>query len=67
SALLQAAVAALASQGIRDIYIERHEQNPGSAGMMRKAGFVERSTFDDPQRRAGGSRRTTLCYLWVPH
>lgn len=66
SALLNATVAALASQGIHDIYIERHEENPGSAGMMRKAGFVERSTFDDPQRRAGGSRRTTLCYLLLP-
>lgn len=66
SSLLNAAVAALVEQGIHDIYIERHEENQGSAGMMRKAGFAERLTFDDPQRRASGSRRTTLCYLRVP-
>jgi L-amino acid N-acyltransferase YncA len=63
SRLLGEAVQGLAELGIRDIYIERHEENAGSAGMMRKAGFVEVETFADPQRRSVGSRRTTLCYL----
>lgn len=61
--LLRAAIAELAARGLPDIYIERHEQNPGSAGMMRKAGFRELETFADPQRRPNGSRRTTICYL----
>lgn len=61
--LLRAAITELAGRGLADIYIERHEENPGSAGMMRKAGFRELRTFDDPQRRPNGSRRTTLCYL----
>ncbi|WP_052081175.1 GNAT family N-acetyltransferase [Pseudomonas sp. ML96] len=63
SRLLGEAVQGLQALGIDDIYIERHEENAGSAGMMRKAGFVEVETFADPQRRAAGSRRTTLCYL----
>lgn len=60
--LLLAAVARLAALGAVDIYIERHEENLASAGMMRKAGFRELSTFDDPARRPNGSRRTTLCH-----
>lgn len=63
SRLLGEAVRGLHARGIRDIYIERHEENAGSAGMMRKAGFVEVATFADPERRGAGSRRTTLCYL----
>lgn len=63
--LLQAAMAQLAALGAVDIYIERHEENLGSAGMMRKAGFLEVMTFDDPARRPNGSRRTTLCH-WSP-
>ncbi|MBD9500659.1 GNAT family N-acetyltransferase [Pseudomonas sp. BGr12] len=61
--LLRAAIADLLARGLPDIYIERHEENPGSAGMMRKAGFDELETFADPQRRPNGSRRTTICYL----
>lgn len=52
-------------QGVGDVFIERHEENAGSAGMMRKAGFREVRTFNDPERRATGSRRTTLCHLRV--
>lgn len=63
SRLLGEAVQGLVGMGIHDIYIERHEENPGSAGMMRRAGFVELATFADPERRSSGSRRTTLCYL----
>lgn len=59
--LLQEAVARLGAQGHREVYIERHEENRASAGMMRKAGFVEVATHDDPQRRSFGSRRTTVC------
>lgn len=61
--LLRAAIADLVARDLPDIYIERHEENPGSAGMMRKAGFQELETFADPQRRPNGSRRTTICYL----
>lgn len=63
SRLLREAIQGLGELGIQDIYIERHEENAGSAGMMRKAGFVEVQTFLDLQRRGAGSRRTTLCYL----
>ncbi|WP_439889199.1 GNAT family N-acetyltransferase [Pseudomonas sp. MBLB4123] len=61
--LLKQAVEHLAGQGVADIYIDRHEQNAASAGMMRKAGFVELETFADPARRPNGSGRTTVCCL----
>ncbi|WP_137936720.1 GNAT family N-acetyltransferase [Chitinivorax sp. B] len=61
SRLLQLAVTTLQQQGLKTIFVERHEENLGSAGMMRKAGFVECDTFDDPARRPNGSRRTTVC------
>lgn len=63
SRLLKQVVAALAAQGVSDIYIDRHEENAASAGMMRKAGFVELETYADRQRRPNGSGRTTLCCL----
>lgn len=63
SRLLGKAVARLAELGVVDIYIDRHEENAASAGMMRKAGFVEIETYADPERRPNGSRRTTLCYF----
>lgn len=66
STLLRAAIEELGRQGFKEIYIERHEENQASAGMMRKAGFVEIDTFDDPERRSSGSRRTTVCRLIVP-
>ncbi|MBD9481836.1 GNAT family N-acetyltransferase [Pseudomonas sp. PDM14] len=62
SRLLREVLETLREQGVYDVYIERHEENLGSAGMMRKAGFNEVETFADPNRRATGSRRTTLCY-----
>jgi hypothetical protein len=52
-------------QGFVEVFIERHEENPGSAGMMSKAGFVEIDTCHDPARRALGSRRTTVCRLSI--
>jgi ribosomal protein S18 acetylase RimI-like enzyme len=63
SRLLQQAAMQLGEQGVSDIYIDRHEQNAASAGMMGKAGFVEVETYADPQRRPNGSGRTTLCCL----
>ena len=63
SRLLGEAVRRLAGQGVGDIYIDRHEENAASAGMMRKAGFLELETYADPQRRPHGSGRTTLCRL----
>lgn len=64
--LLRAAMSRLVALGAKDIYIERHEENAGSAGMMRKAGFREVLIFDDPSRRPNGSRRTTLCHWRAP-
>lgn len=66
SALLRQVVADIQAAGIVDIYIDRHEENAASAGMMRKAGFVEIATFADPERRPNGSRRTTLCRWQAP-
>ncbi|TWC28300.1 L-amino acid N-acyltransferase YncA [Pseudomonas sp. SJZ079] len=65
SRLLGEAVNCLVEQGVQDIYIDRHEENAASAGMMRKAGFVELDTFADPTRRPNGSGRTTLCCLRI--
>ena len=53
----------LAALGVREIYIDRHEENAASAGMMRKAGFEEVETFAEPARRPHGSGRTTVCRL----
>ena len=66
SRLLAEAVAQLGAEGFKEIYIERHEENLASAGMMRKAGFTEVASFDDPGRRSSGSRRTTVCRIVVP-
>jgi ribosomal protein S18 acetylase RimI-like enzyme len=60
SRLLEAAVARLQAMGLCEIYVERHEQNQGSAGMMRKAGFVVVDVYPDPQRRQTGSGRTAV-------
>lgn len=63
SRLLQEAIERLVATGAQDIYIDRHEENAASAGMMRKAGFTELLSYDDPERRNHGSRRSTLCCL----
>ena len=65
STLLEKAVARLGENGLVDIYIDRHEENAASAGMMRKAGFSELHTYADPERRPNGSRRTTVCYQMI--
>lgn len=59
--LLERAVQDLKARGMQEIYIDRHEENAASAGMMRKAGFVEIETFAEPARRPHGSGRTTVC------
>jgi ribosomal protein S18 acetylase RimI-like enzyme len=61
--LLGEAVQDLWRLGVHDIYIDRHEENAASAGMMRKAGFTELLTYADPARRPNGSGRSTLCCL----
>ena len=53
--------------GASSLVIDRHEQNASSAGMMRKAGFVELDCFVDPARRSSGSKKTTtLCLHLKP-
>ena len=61
--LLRAALDALKAQGLNAVYIDRHEENAASAGMMRKAGFTVIDTFDEPAKRPHGSRRTTVCRI----
>ncbi len=59
--LLERAVQGLQAQCLQEVYIDRHEENLASAGMMRRAGFEELETFAEPQRRLHGSGRTTVC------
>ena len=63
--LLREALAALSSMGVVAVFIDRHEENLASAGMMRSAGFVELETYADPRRRPYGSGRTTVCRFSV--
>lgn len=59
--LLREALAALSAMGAQAVFIDRHEENLASAGMMRRAGFVAIDTYDDPRRRPHGSGQTTVC------
>ena len=59
--LLREALAVLSTMGVDAVFIDRHEENLASAGMMRRAGFVELETYLDPRRRPHGSGRTTVC------
>ena len=59
--LLKEALASLATMGVQMVFIDRHEENRASAGMMRRAGFVEVETYPDPRRHPHGSGRTTAC------
>ncbi|AQA19318.1 GNAT family N-acetyltransferase [Halioglobus japonicus] len=58
--LLEEAFSVAASEACKAVYIERHEENLASAGMMRKAGFALVETFYDPDKRSTGSRNTTV-------
>lgn len=62
SRLLRGAAEELARQGLREVFVRRHEENAPSAAAMRKAGFREVETLDDPQR----ARRTTISRLSGP-
>lgn len=59
--LLREALLALATMGVQAVFIDRHEENLASAGMMRRAGFVVLDNFPDPGRRLHGSGHTTVC------
>jgi len=50
----------LVARGAKTIFIDCHEENLASRGMMRKSGFVEVAVIDDPERRFVGSRRTVI-------
>jgi ribosomal protein S18 acetylase RimI-like enzyme len=45
---------------LQTVYLERHEENLASAGMMRKAGFEIVETFHDPIKRNSGSRNSVV-------
>ena len=59
--LLRQALVELGKLGAELVFIDRHEENLASAGMMRAAGFVEIDTYADPRRHPHGSGRTTVC------
>ena len=59
--LLREALAVLSTKGVNAVFIDRHEENAASAGMMRRADFEELETYADPRRRPHGSGRTTVC------
>lgn len=42
------------------VYIQRHEENLASAGMMQKAGFEMVDTYYDPTKRFVGSKNTSV-------
>lgn len=48
------------NKGAVTVLIERHEENLGSAGMMRKAGFTILDTFLDAEKRSAGSQKTSI-------
>lgn len=60
SRLLNAAVERIAKLGCREVYVARHDENAGSAGMMRKAGFEVIDVYNDFSRRTAGNRRTAV-------
>lgn len=60
SKLLQKAVDIARKAHCTKVYIERHEENLASAGMMRKADFKVVDTFYDANKRTSGSRKTSV-------
>ncbi len=46
--LLREALAVLSTMGVDAVFVDRHEENHASAGMMRKAGFTEVETYARP-------------------
>ena len=60
STLLDKAVDYAGKAKCAKVYIERHEENLESAGMMRKSQFEIVDTFHDPEKRSSGSRKTSI-------
>ena len=60
SQLLNEAIKLAGNEMCTNVYIERHEENLASAGMMRKAGFELVETIHDPKKRTTGSRNTSV-------
>ncbi len=60
SQLLKASIKLAGEKQCEKVYIERHEENLASAGMMRKAGFILVETFCGPDKRTAGSRCTSV-------
>ncbi len=58
--LLKESIKLAGNEKCSHVYIERHEENLASAGMMRKAGFELVETFYDPNKRTTGSRKTSV-------
>jgi len=58
--LLEDCISEAKSKGAKVVLIERHEENLGSAGMMKKAGFAVVDTFYDPDKRTFGSRNSVI-------
>lgn len=61
--LLKEAVKYMFERELEYVYIDRHEENAASAGMMRKAGFSIIDTFSDREKRTFGSGNTTICRI----
>ncbi len=60
SQLLKESIKLARNEKCTNVYIEHHEENLASAGMMRKAGFELVETFHDPNKRTTGSRNTSV-------
>ena len=58
--LLKEAIKLAGTTKCNNVYIERHEENLASAGMMRKAGFELVENIYDPNKRTTGSRKTSV-------
>ena len=66
SQLLQESINIAGNEKCTHVYIERHEENLASAGMMRKTGFELVETFYDPNKRTAGSRKTSVLTICTP-
>jgi ribosomal protein S18 acetylase RimI-like enzyme len=65
SQLLKESIKLAGNEKCTNVYIERHEENLASAGMMRKAGFELVETFYDPNKRTTGSRNTSVLCICI--
>lgn len=58
--LLTECISIAKERNFKAVYIERHEENLASAGMMAKSGFEIVETFFDPNKRFVGSKNTSV-------